>query len=45
MDERHSAMWQVAEDPEQVLPAIYSAPAWSHDARQFANLPTSNPSR
>lgn len=45
MDERHAAMWQVAEGPEQVLPAIHSAPAWTHDARRFANLPASNSSR
>lgn len=45
MDERHSSMWQVAEGPEQVLPAIHSAPAWSHDARRFANLPASNSPR
>jgi len=45
MDQRHSAMWQVAEGPEQVLWAIHSAPAWTHDARQFANLPASNSSR
>jgi hypothetical protein len=45
MDQRHAAMWQVAEGPEQVLSAIHSAPAWTHDARQFANLPASNSSR
>jgi uncharacterized protein (TIGR00730 family) len=38
MDDRHCAMWQVAEGPEAVLPAIHAAPKWTHDARRFASL-------
>jgi predicted Rossmann-fold nucleotide-binding protein len=36
MGERHRAMWQVVQEPEQVLPAILEAPAWSEEARGFA---------
>jgi uncharacterized protein (TIGR00730 family) len=36
MDHRHRDMWQVVEKPEDVLDAIRRAPAWSHDARDFA---------
>jgi uncharacterized protein (TIGR00730 family) len=42
MDQRHAAMWQVASGPEEVLDVIRSAPPWTHEARQFANLPASN---
>lgn len=45
LDERHAAMWQVADRPEDVLPAIREAPAWSHEVRQFASLRSSNVSR
>jgi uncharacterized protein (TIGR00730 family) len=45
MDERHAAMWQVADGPEEVLPAIDEAPLWSPEARRFASLRTSNLSR
>ena len=38
LDERHAAMWQVAESAEEVLPAIQAAPKWTHDAREFASL-------
>jgi uncharacterized protein (TIGR00730 family) len=38
MDARHAAMWQVAEDPEDVLMAIRRAPPWAHEARQFATM-------
>jgi uncharacterized protein (TIGR00730 family) len=43
LDVRHAAMWQVAEGPEGVLPAIHAAPPWAHEARQFASLRNSNP--
>lgn len=36
MDGRHRDMWQVVARPEDVLGAIRGAPAWSHDARDFA---------
>lgn len=36
MDERHHAMWQVVNEPEQVAEAFTNAPAWSPDARNFA---------
>ena len=38
MDERHAAMWQVADRPEGVLEAIYSSAIWTHDARRFATM-------
>jgi uncharacterized protein (TIGR00730 family) len=38
MDERHLAMWQVVERPEDVVPALAAAPAWTADARRFATL-------
>jgi len=36
MAEAHRAMWQVVDEPEQVLGAIDEAPAWSEGARGFA---------
>jgi uncharacterized protein (TIGR00730 family) len=45
MDQRHAAMWQVASGPEKVLDVIRAAPPWTHEARQFANLPASNTRR
>jgi uncharacterized protein (TIGR00730 family) len=36
MDPRHRLMWQVVDEPEQVLEAIQTAPAWSADAIDFA---------
>lgn len=38
MDERHLAMWTVAADVEDVVPALAAAPHWSADARRFATL-------
>jgi len=38
MDERHAAMWQVANGPEDVLGAIRSSAPWTHDARRFATM-------
>ena len=38
MDERHAAMWQVADAPEQLLQAIHSSASWTHDARRFATM-------
>ena len=38
MDERHREMWQVVAEPEEVLQALASAPAWSKDALGFATL-------
>lgn len=38
MDERHRDIWAVAETPNEVIPAILKAPAWSVHARQFAAL-------
>jgi uncharacterized protein (TIGR00730 family) len=32
----HAAMWQSVDTPEQVLPAIRSAPRWREDARNIA---------
>ena len=36
MDARHRAMWQVVDEPEQVLAAIADAPVWSEEAREFS---------
>ena len=38
MDARHAAMWQVAEQPAEVIAALRSAPEWPADARSFAAL-------
>jgi uncharacterized protein (TIGR00730 family) len=38
MDEKHRAMWSVAEDPESVIETLRSAGEWSRDARNFAAL-------
>jgi uncharacterized protein (TIGR00730 family) len=38
MDERHRAMWGVADSAAAVLPAIARAAEWSPDARRFAAL-------
>jgi uncharacterized protein (TIGR00730 family) len=38
MDEKHRAMWSVAEDPENVMETLRSAPEWSKEARNFAAL-------
>ena len=36
MDEKHRAMWSLAEDPESVMETLRSAGEWSRDARDFA---------
>ncbi len=36
MDERHRAMWQVVEEPEDVPRAIVEAPGWTPGAQHFA---------
>ena len=36
MGEQHASMWQVVDRPEDVLPAIDSAPHWPADAIKFA---------
>ncbi len=36
MDERHSSMWQVVAEPEQVPQALDAAPVWTAAARSFA---------
>src|ERR1700690_1346086 len=38
MDERHAAMWSVADGPEDVLRAIGAAATWTHDSRRFATV-------
>jgi uncharacterized protein (TIGR00730 family) len=38
MDEKHRAMWSVAENPEIVIQTLRSAGEWSRDARSFAAL-------
>ena len=36
MDEKHRAMWSVANDPESVMETLRRAGEWSRDARDFA---------
>jgi uncharacterized protein (TIGR00730 family) len=36
MNPEHAAMWSVATEPEDVLPAIRNAPAWDANARDYA---------
>jgi uncharacterized protein (TIGR00730 family) len=36
MDERHRALWQVVDAPDEVLPALAHAPAWSAEMRRHA---------
>jgi hypothetical protein len=38
MDARHAAMWQVAAQPEDVVPMLHAAEPWPADARAFAAL-------
>ena len=38
MDARHREMWQIVDEPEQVLDAIEAAAAWSESARHFAAI-------
>lgn len=38
MDERHAAMWQIVDKPEDVPQALESAPSWSESAREFATV-------
>ena len=38
MDARHEAMWQVVAEPEEVVSALATAPAWSPEAQKFAAL-------
>jgi len=38
MDERHAAMWEVVDQPEQVPEALNRARTWSTEARSFAAL-------
>ena len=40
MDERHAAMWGIADDPDDVLEAIHISPAWSATAHEFAVVRT-----
>lgn len=36
MNEKHLAMWQFVNEPEDIISALKSAPAWSKDAIKFA---------
>jgi len=36
MSERHLGMWSLVEEPERVIEAMHTAPAWSEAARDFA---------
>lgn len=38
MDPRHREMWQVVDEPEQVLDAIEAAAPWAESARRFASI-------
>jgi uncharacterized protein (TIGR00730 family) len=36
MNPEHADMWTIASEPEDVLPAIHTAPKWDTDARDRA---------
>ena len=38
MDTRHGGMWQVVAKPEDVVPALETAPGWGADSIDFAAL-------
>jgi hypothetical protein len=38
MDPRHRFMWSVVNEPEEVLPAIHSAPPWDPSSLSFAGI-------
>jgi hypothetical protein len=38
MDPRHKSMWSVVNEPEEVLPAIRSAPPWDSSSIGFAGI-------
>lgn len=38
MDQRHSEMWQVVAQPEEVPDALERAPAWTAESRSFASV-------
>lgn len=38
MDPRNRLMWQVVNEPAEVIPAIKNSPGWSSEARNFATL-------
>lgn len=38
MDRRHRSMWQVVDEPDQVMAALEAAPKWSSDAIRFAAI-------
>ena len=38
MDPRHKSMWSVVSEPEEVLPAIRSAPPWDSSSISFAGV-------
>ena len=38
MDDRHRNMWQIVDEPEQVLEAIELAAPWAESARRFASI-------
>jgi uncharacterized protein (TIGR00730 family) len=42
MGRDHLNMWTVVDEPEQVLEAMQSSPAWDSGALQFANVTTAN---
>lgn len=42
MGRNHLDMWTVVDEPEQVMDALETAPAWEADALQFANVTPAN---
>jgi uncharacterized protein (TIGR00730 family) len=38
MDERHRDIWQVVATPDEILPALASAPSWSAEMRRYAAI-------
>jgi uncharacterized protein (TIGR00730 family) len=38
MDPRHKSMWSIVKEPEEVWPAIQSAPLWHSSSIKFAGV-------
>jgi uncharacterized protein (TIGR00730 family) len=38
MDRQHAEMWSLVDEPEELIDALYNAPAWSSEALEFATL-------
>ncbi|HEU5451212.1 MAG TPA: TIGR00730 family Rossman fold protein [Terriglobales bacterium] len=45
MNPEHEQMWTAVDEPEQVIAAIRNAPAWSEEARNFAQVEPTSPAK